>query len=399
MCHRGHKAPIPGNPTLRHDIIRSPRERRALARCGRRQMIKAGKGSDTYNYNDGCRPGPRGKRPDSEDLPMGRTALDKLRSRKGASLTFALLAFLVCAVISAVLLASASAATGRLSNLAETDQRYYAVTSAAQLFCDELEGQQFTIERTHTNYQVKIRGYYTNIDGNVFGFTPGFDDDDISYWFGESVKKKNNLQNVYTFYAHAAGLDTMISDEALDPDTTPNLIYAIRSNSLLANAALTYLLGVPPEGTEGPKECSAMLAFEQSPGEQFEIKKDGAMVKVDEIDFGKYILDFVGDTPKGVDHPKITAVASLRKDGSIVIEFSNGDDPEKPYKVTVTLSAEVTDNSDLPITISSDSTYFRFDPGTTTSTPCSYECTLTTTVKTKTTTIRWHVTDIKKGAA
>ena len=62
---------------------------------------------------------------------MGRTALDKLRSRKGASLTFALLAFLVCAVISAVLLASASASAGRLSNLAESDQRYYAVTSAA----------------------------------------------------------------------------------------------------------------------------------------------------------------------------------------------------------------------------------------------------------------------------
>ena len=69
---------------------------------------------------------------------MGGNVLKKLRSSKGASLTFALLAFLVCAVISAVLLASASAAAGRLSGLAEADQRYYAVTSAAQLFCDEL---------------------------------------------------------------------------------------------------------------------------------------------------------------------------------------------------------------------------------------------------------------------
>ena len=87
---------------------------------------------------------------------MGRRILIKLRSREGASLTFALLAFLVCAVISAILLASASAAAGRVSGLADMDQRYYAVTSAAQLFCDELESDalaaacQFELLRTTT---------------------------------------------------------------------------------------------------------------------------------------------------------------------------------------------------------------------------------------------------------
>ena len=93
--------------------------------------------------------------------------------------------------------------------------------------------------------------------------------------------------------------------------------------------------------------------------------------------------------------PEVTAVAKLRKDGSIVIEFSNNDADNKAFKVTVTLTAEVTDNSALPLTISSDSTSYRYDPDNL----CSYVCTVTTTVKTKTTTIKWSVTDIKKGAA
>lgn len=386
MCHRGHKALIPGNPTLRHDIIRSPRERRALARCGRRQMIKAGKGSDTYNYNDGCRPEPRGKRPDSEDLPMGRTALEKLRSRKGASLTFALLAFLVCAVISAVLLASASAATGRLSNLAETDQRYYAVTSAAQLFCDELEGQEFDIVREETNYQVNVRAYYTDNNGTTYGRSAT--SEEIETWFGTDVSDKKVHPNAYTFYA--TGLSAPIDDT--DSDT----IADIRSKSMLANAALTYVLGVPTEGLGGVvNEFSVEAAYGKVPGSPFKVGSENK----DEIKIGEFKLDFdiTGSEDTAADTvPDIYAVAKLRKDGSIVIEFSNKGDPEgKIYTVTVTLSAEVTDNSALPPATSSDSYAFRFDPFN----AISYESTVTTTVKTKTTTIKWSVTDIRKGAA
>jgi hypothetical protein len=91
---------------------------------------------------------------------MGKIVWKKLRSRKGASITFALLAFLVCAVISAVLLASASAAAGRVSGLAESDQRYYAVTSAAQLFCDGLQNQEITIERLHETKETKARVFW-----------------------------------------------------------------------------------------------------------------------------------------------------------------------------------------------------------------------------------------------
>lgn len=61
---------------------------------------------------------------------------NKIRSRRGASITFALLLFLVCAVISSVVIVAASTSGGRLSELAVMDQRYYAVNSAAELLCD-----------------------------------------------------------------------------------------------------------------------------------------------------------------------------------------------------------------------------------------------------------------------
>ncbi|MBR2547689.1 MAG: hypothetical protein IKF07_05825 [Eubacterium sp.] len=68
-------------------------------------------------------------------------SIKKLRSGKGASITFALLLFLVCAVLSSIIITAASAATGRISNMAETDQRYYSVTSASillkDLICDK----------------------------------------------------------------------------------------------------------------------------------------------------------------------------------------------------------------------------------------------------------------------
>ena len=66
----------------------------------------------------------------------------KLRSERGASITYALLLFLVCAVVGAVVLVAATSASGRLSGLAETDQRYYSVTSAAELIRDLYDGAQ-----------------------------------------------------------------------------------------------------------------------------------------------------------------------------------------------------------------------------------------------------------------
>ena len=83
-------------------------------------------------------------------------AAKKIRSQDGASITFALLLFLVCAVVSSVLIAAGSAAAGRASRAAEMDQRYYSVTSAADLLRSTLDGQSVEVQTgtvvTETRY-------------------------------------------------------------------------------------------------------------------------------------------------------------------------------------------------------------------------------------------------------
>lgn len=70
---------------------------------------------------------------------------NKIRSREGASITFALLIFLVCAIISGVVIVAGSTASGRMSQIAQTDQRYYAMTSAAGLLRDDIDGLTVTV--------------------------------------------------------------------------------------------------------------------------------------------------------------------------------------------------------------------------------------------------------------
>ncbi len=76
----------------------------------------------------------------------------KLRSRRGASLSIALLLFLVCLAVASVVLAAGTAASGRLSELREADQRYYSVTSAAELVRDMIGDQTVTFTQERTTY-------------------------------------------------------------------------------------------------------------------------------------------------------------------------------------------------------------------------------------------------------
>ena len=80
----------------------------------------------------------------------------KLQSQRGASISFALLLFLVCAVISSVVIVSATTSAGRMSQTAEMDQRYYAVTSAAKFLQDMVETQPVTVTTVTTTREERI---------------------------------------------------------------------------------------------------------------------------------------------------------------------------------------------------------------------------------------------------
>ena len=82
----------------------------------------------------------------------------KLKSQNGASISFALLLFLVCAVLSSAVIVAGTAAAGRLSRLAEADQRYYAVTSAAGLLSRDIGGKTVTVEYSKKTGKVTPAG-------------------------------------------------------------------------------------------------------------------------------------------------------------------------------------------------------------------------------------------------
>jgi len=74
----------------------------------------------------------------------------KLKAQTGASITYALLLFLVCAVVSSVVLAAGTAAAGRMSKAVETDQRYYSVASTAELLLDLYDGAKVITQTVQT---------------------------------------------------------------------------------------------------------------------------------------------------------------------------------------------------------------------------------------------------------
>lgn len=74
----------------------------------------------------------------------------KLKAQTGASITYALLLFLVCAVVSSVVLAAGTAASGRMSKAVETDQRYYSVASTVELLLDLYDGTKVITQTVQT---------------------------------------------------------------------------------------------------------------------------------------------------------------------------------------------------------------------------------------------------------
>lgn len=83
----------------------------------------------------------------------------KIKDKTGASITFALLIFLVCAVISSAIIVAASSAAGRMSQMAQMDQRYYAVTSVAKLLKGEIDGKTVFVTSDSTDQDEYVVRY------------------------------------------------------------------------------------------------------------------------------------------------------------------------------------------------------------------------------------------------
>ena len=324
----------------------------------------------------------RGRAVGWEDLPMGRIVLNKLRSRKGASITFALLAFLVCAVVGAVLLASASAAAGRLSGLAESDQRYYAVTSAAQLFCDTLDGQSFTIERSFSKNTKQGKIYELAADGGPDIWVGSADDVVLP---SEHSDYGNTIKTVFP----------PISESETEPEEhmydVGSLISGTTNTSLLTKAALFYVYKTETESMSSDTWELAWGSADSSNN-----YADSSTGPSSSQIWGP--LDVTVDGYPGLS-VNVTMQLHVNDNitreygpGAITFEFKNASGD--PFTVMVILSASIQDDSMAPV---KNTAY-----GLSTMTPINPETkryTVNTTVTdtyTKTTTITWTVADVKK---
>lgn len=300
---------------------------------------------------------------------MGRKMLNKLRSRKGASITFALLAFLVCAVISAVLLASASASAGRLSGLVKSDQRYYAVTSAAQLFCDSLDGQSFTIVRSYSE---------TTDPGNTYQLAT---DGGPDVWRGPAEST-----GITRGYVNNITITLPDSTDTPAPVAIEGFASATKTATLLTKAALFYVYQ-----NDAPTDSQMKQAW-QNPGPNNNYPDPAK---------GNNTWETMDVTVTGLTDMAVKATMTLHVvatdpitkeygPGAITLEFKNASGD--PFALMAILTASIQDDSAMPVKETSYGQTSIHWSGTDTYTIR----TDTTETYTKTTTITWTVADVKK---
>ena len=262
-------------------------------------------------------------------------------------------------MISAVLLASASASAGRLSNLAESDQRYYAVTSAAQLFCDELDGQEFTIERVHASAVTTRATYIVDEDGT----------------------------------AHNTG-----SMSWTNPDGVPPAVMPI---------ALTVKTpGNSPEKTEYAESTVSNIEFsttfltEAAYRYVFgndSINQNKSSTALRDLDYNNFISNNTVARNKewlmslsvgAVNELTVRVKAVMNDDGTIILTFRNV--TGNPFSIQVTLAASVSED-----TTENDKTQERYVPDLSHENQY-YIDTTTITTTTRTTIVKWTVAEVKK---
>ena len=157
----------------------------------------------------------------------------KLKSQTGASITFALLLFLVCAVVGSAVLVAGTAAAGRMSKIAEMDQRYYAVNSAARLLADTIQEKPLEIVKKET-----AEGLVYTIDGEIFSESDSSNSSitsipiEAAYWLGYLREGKISESKILKLILSTNDTDLKNSievkiDETINPDGS--LIFEIRN--------------------------------------------------------------------------------------------------------------------------------------------------------------------------
>ena len=239
----------------------------------------------------------------TDGIQMRKKIFKKLNSRRGASLTFALLLFLVCAAVGSVMLTSATATAGRVSENYEYDQRYYAVTSAAELLRDTLGGESLTATVMETTTRpdtvvTRFDRFGTPLGAPVT--TPDDSNTSVAYSelhiknsAGNTPDDSNLLYKVLTDMIAGRNAKTVFEDGVAIPST-------VTDNDLKTNYTKTFTLTVTPD-TSGVPTATPVDSLEVEV--TMAIRRDGS-------------LHFVLKNTEGTDKYmlQMTLVASISTD-------------------------------------------------------------------------------------
>ncbi|MCR5041022.1 MAG: hypothetical protein K6C36_02840 [Clostridia bacterium] len=287
---------------------------------------------------------------------MKKAVLAKIKSTGGASLSIALLLFLVCAVIGGAVLAAGTVSAGRFSELAEMDQRYYSVASAAELLAHELSGKTVTIVRSKT-LEKTVTATYTFTE-STSGST--------------SVTSTSTTAYNATYHTDINGSQPADVTATTSDGTIPTSAAGVpvTADSFLTAQAVALMFGSNPCNTDAAMGYSFSGGSAQAET-AFTMTHSGSGIDADALG--------------------ITGAYQLKADGTIVIRLHNTTGADQ-YTLVVTLQPEITETGKTETT--------GGDAPVITNTDTGYEEVLTsTTTYTKTASITWTVGGIQKEVA
>ena len=222
---------------------------------------------------------------------MSKALQKKISSQSGASIAMALLLFMVCAILGAIVLSAATAAAGRMSGLADDDQRYYSVASAAELVSQQLCDNPVVIKREQINTNTVTREYKYTSSGAV-----------------ELIG--SNTVNDSAFH-------TTIGK--LDPITDKDCVIDTSSMSLLSAEAVRLIFG--------EKKCN-------TPGAMTDSFTGGTTASAKGFTLSQSSSDIVGDALTALN---VAGSFAGQSDGTLLVTLWNTSGSET-FKLTIKLT-------------------------------------------------------------
>ena len=138
--------------------------------------------------------------------------ITKLQSKRGVSIMLALLLFLICVLAGTAALTAAHANVGRHNYMRESQQQYLAVSSAAKLIREQLDGMEIRTRYTLTADEYDGWNDPAIYPGGDFSIrNASVDNSGFDYYLDGTIEPNTN-GTILQFFSGDTGLETMIQN-------------------------------------------------------------------------------------------------------------------------------------------------------------------------------------------